>query len=58
MTINPKRPRQSFKKYPMNRAKAAQIFSREKKHSGGMLFRKFIWGKRGNNKEVVQRGLL
>ena len=29
MTTNPKRPRQSFKKYPMNRAEATQIFSRE-----------------------------
>ena len=26
MTTNPKIPRQSFKKYPMNRAEAAQIF--------------------------------
>ena len=45
MTTNPKKPRQSFKKYPMNRAGVAQIYSREESFRG-MLFRNFI-GEKG-----------
>ena len=57
MTTNPKRPRQSFKKYPMNRAEAAQLFSKQETFRWNAI-QEFIWGKRENSKEVVLRGFL
>ena len=54
MTTNPRRPRQSFKKYPMKRAEATQIFSRENSF-WRMIFRKFMEERGKNSKEVVLR---
>ena len=54
MTTNPKRPRQSFKKYPMKRAGAAQIFSREESFKW-MIFRKFIGEKGKTVRKCVER---
>ena len=54
MTTNPKRPRQSFKKYPMNRAKATQIIPREESFRWNAI-QEIHWGKRENSKEGVIR---